>query len=593
MTTSPVLQRSSAEPVYSRRLRVTFWIPALLLASLQIWTNRFYTVADAFAYLDMSDGVLPGFVWKRFVNGTESPLYPLIIGVARRLFHPPATLEIQFAHFLNLPIFIFAAGCFEFLMQSVFRANLQPRETRGSALPEWACLGTGYSIFLWVSLAKITVQTVRPDLLMSGFVYLAAGLLVRMKNQAPKWQLYLSLGAVLGVGYLAKSPMLPLGLLMIAASLFMVQNWRRAMLPATVSILLMFAIGSFYFVPLSHDRGYFTTGESGKLNYLQDVDQSPDWYMDNVGRGEGNLQHPDTRIFDAIPTYRFSWSYPVTHPLRFDPAYWMMGAHPRFYLSGQLAAVRDAFHVYARLFEQSGAMLVIFFVLLALSPEKREVWRLWPVWGLGLAGLGMYSLLHVEERYVGASMVLLWVGLICGMQPGWKHEESSRGKPLLVAVVAAIAISLLAPMVEGFIYAANPHTEGMPDNLYRHGAPSGIAAGVELKKLGLCPGDAVARIENDNTHYGWARVARVSIVAEVDYRGANQFWAADPQLQQQVLRAMATTGAKVVVADNGPTAMPPPGWERIGNTRYLLYRLARLQSGCGPITNSVRVAASP
>jgi hypothetical protein len=57
-------------------------------------------------------------------------------------------------------------------------------------------------------------------MLMSGFVYLALGILWRMQGRPARWSDYTALGIVLGVGFLAKAPLLPLGLFVLAATLF-------------------------------------------------------------------------------------------------------------------------------------------------------------------------------------------------------------------------------------------------------------------------------------------------------------------------------------------------------------------------------------
>jgi hypothetical protein len=85
------------------------------------------------------------------------------------------------------------------------------------SLPRWAYLSVGYALFLWASIEKISLRDLRADMLLSGFVYLAAALLVRMRGREARWGDYTSLGFVLGIGFLAKEPLLPLGLLILAA----------------------------------------------------------------------------------------------------------------------------------------------------------------------------------------------------------------------------------------------------------------------------------------------------------------------------------------------------------------------------------------
>src|SRR6266567_6253747 len=99
-------------------IRLAFWTVGILLAAAQACVFRFQVTADSISYLDMSDGVLPGGDWHRLINGIWSPLYPFLIGLARRIFQISPTNEIVDVHLLNVGFFIFAWACFEFFLRS-------------------------------------------------------------------------------------------------------------------------------------------------------------------------------------------------------------------------------------------------------------------------------------------------------------------------------------------------------------------------------------------------------------------------------------------------------------------------------------------
>jgi hypothetical protein len=94
-------------------------------------------------------------------------------------------------------------------------------------------------------------------MLLSGFFYLVAGLVLRMQKRPALWNRYLLLGGVLGFGILAKEAMLPIGVLVLASTVLVVENWCPALKMAASSAALMFVIGCLYFVPLSLQRGHF------------------------------------------------------------------------------------------------------------------------------------------------------------------------------------------------------------------------------------------------------------------------------------------------------------------------------------------------
>jgi hypothetical protein len=104
-------------PASTIGVRLTFWTVGILLAAAQAWVFRFYTSADSVSYLDMSDGMLRDSDWHRLINGIWSPLYPFLVGLARRIFPVSAANEIPEAHLVNIGFFIFAFVCFEFFLQ--------------------------------------------------------------------------------------------------------------------------------------------------------------------------------------------------------------------------------------------------------------------------------------------------------------------------------------------------------------------------------------------------------------------------------------------------------------------------------------------
>src|SRR5260370_28063394 len=163
-------------------LRLGLWGIGILFAVAQAWIFRYQVTADSISYLDMSDGVLPGSDWHRLINGVWSPLYPFLLGIFRRAFGISPANEIVDGHLLNIAFFLFAFVCFEFFLQIAvtkftIRENAWPSDGGLVPLPAWMILSLGYTLFLWASISEISVRHLRADMLMSGFVYLAVGLL--------------------------------------------------------------------------------------------------------------------------------------------------------------------------------------------------------------------------------------------------------------------------------------------------------------------------------------------------------------------------------------------------------------------------------
>jgi len=530
------------------------------MASMEVSAYRYFVSTDGISYLDMSDAVFPGTEWRRLITGTWSPLYPFLLGLGR-LLRPDPYREIVTGHLINIPMFLAAFAAFEFFLRNVVpREEISDLTREHVSLPRSVYLVVGYTLFLWASIANITLRTLRADMLMTTFLLLAMGMLLRIKWRGGTWARYLTLGMILGFGYLAKAPILPIGGLILASSLLLAGDWKRTLPKALLSAIVSLAIGSLYFIPLSQKRGDLTLGESSSYNYLIHVDRPETaWYLQQVGRGSGRFLHSATKIFDKPAVYQFSVEQAVTYPMRFDPAYWAQGVKPRFYLRDQFRALAGNLNQYKDILERTGGLIAGLAVLWFVSGNGRQalvgIMTQWPLWFIGSSGLAMYALVHVEDRYVGVFFLLLWMGLLIGLRaPAKLLKEVAPG------IAWGIATSILIPMIA----TVCSHF------LVGFGARDVDAeAARELTRLGIHAGDNVARISAEVTDLAWARMLRVSIITEVDIEHADNFWKSLPDQQEGALKAMAATGARIVVAHISED-LAPAGWQRLGKTLYWL-----------------------
>ncbi len=544
-------------------LRIGFWAIGLFTAAFQALGYRFLTSADSIAYLDMSDGVMPGGDWHRLINGTWSPLYPLLVGAFRRIFGVKPGNEIVAVHLLNIVFFALAFLCFEVFLATLLRKTRALTAAQGSGfpVPQWVIVSLAYSVFLWGSIADIRLDFLRPDLLMSCFLYVVAAMLLGLSGRPARWRDYLTLGIVLGVGYLAKAPILPLGFLALAISLVVITNRRSALKMATAAVAITFLIGSVYFVPLSRARGKLTLGESGAYNYLMHVDRTQlvSWYPVNSPNGAGVFQHPATQIFSSPSAFAFAAGPFATYPLRFEPSWWLAGIKPQFSLRRQLRS-SYANYIELRRAARPLAPLVVGLLLLLIVASRNRVLlaarSAWPVALLGAAGFAMYLLVHVEARYIGAFFVLF----LCAALSVFR-EVPRQATRLVIAALAPVVIALLLLPLLSRTYST-----------YRasvHKLNQDAVAANELKTLGIHPGDQVGRISSILTDFGVERVARVEISTEVDFTRTDEFWSAPGEVQNQVLQAMAAHGAKAVIATQPElNSANQSSWIHLGTTDY-------------------------
>lgn len=551
-------------------LRVAFWTIGVLLASAQAWIFRYQVSADSISYLDMSDGVLHGSDWHRLINGVYSGLYPLLLGVFRRVFSISPGNEIPAGHLLNVIFFIFAFACFEFFLRGL-ASNLEavdeisgenPENPKMVSLPTWAFLPIAYSVFLWAAIDEIEVTSLRADMLMSGFLYLAAGVLVRMHRRPACWTSYLGLGAVLGLGVLAKEAMLPIGVLILAVTLFTVKNWRPALKMSAGALGLMFLIGCIYFSPLSRQLGHFSLGEAGRFVYVVNVDEaSPHWYLQDPGSAQGSYLHSPEKIFSDPPAYAFAIPATVTHPLRFDPSYWTIGLRPHFVWQREITAIESNLLVLKVLLVNRLVVMVTIVILAFLCGGKRQVMaalaRAWPVWLIGLAGCLMYVAIFVDARYVAAFLTLFCLGLLVGFP--LPAAAARKVTPLVVIIVVVLLYPLLHDTYAG--YAEQPRSDLC------------LEAAQALEGLGIQPGDPVARISPGVSDFAVERILRVQIVAEVDREHAEEFWDRPVQVQRDLLETFASRGVKAVIATKPSlSAENQSEWSQLGSTQYWVWR---------------------
>ncbi len=546
------------------RVRTAAWFLLVLLGLIETVYGRHAMQDDGISYLDMGDAIARAD-WKMALNGVWSPLYPFLQGVTLRLLKPSEYLQFTVVHCVNFLIFLFALGCFDFLLRA---AVTEPPLLGGVAddkswLPKWAVFAVGYSVFLWSSLSLITLQLVGPDLLMAGFLYLAVGLLVQLRSRPESFFRFALLGAMLGFGYLAKAPVAPLAVVFFAASWFFAGGWRKAAPRVFLAVFVFLVIAAVWFVPLSRAKGHFTFGESARFNYVRHVNgASPRVYLQSPGTASGHFIHPVRKIFDTPPIYEFATPLKGTLPVWYDPSYWAAGVVPKISLRRELSVILHWLTFYLDSFFASQTALFVGFVVLCFIAGRSlflsQMAARWPVWLIGLAGLGMYALIHTELRYVAVFFTLFWVGLYSGlnMPPG------PLGRRLVGLVVVAVVIAIATPTVLASVGHLGQALKRQPHNHWQ--------VAEDLRALGVKPGDQVARFP---AHYGlaWARLLKVTVVAQVPVENSMDYWYAKPEVQSQVIETLRRLGVRAIVAEQVPSDdahAPGPEWHKLGDGRY-------------------------
>ena len=546
-----------------RRLKIFFCLLAAVMGAVHAWHNRHFMYPDGVCYLDIGDAYWRGD-WNMAINAYWSPLYSWLLGLTMLVLRPSPYWEFTVVHLVNFLIYLGALGAFSFLLVQLlcYQRETATRASadRSVALPEWALLSLGYSFFIWYSLRLTTVRAVTPDMLMSVFLFLASGILMRIRRGFDNWLMFAVLGAVVGFGYLAKAVMFPIAFVFAALCLLSGLSLRTALPRALLASLIFIMVAGPFILAISHAKGRFTFGETAKLNY--------DWLVNRDIAPYAKAK----KIFDVPAMYEFETSNTATFPGWYDPSRGHEVGPIRFDAKKQLSVLTDTASAYYELFFNAQADLLIGFLTLYLF-GRRYSFRVKTLAAYGsllipaIAGLGMYSLILVISRFIGGFLVLLWVGIAAAVRMP-DTQESRKLMDCVTILLLAMMTIRMAAFSAGAIYST------AHDLATRENSSTNVDWQITdaLRRLGVRAGDKVASV-GDSTDPYWARLLRVQIVAEIANGNEFYFWMTNPSVKAQVTRALAGTGAKVIVTRNIPHYFSKDGWQKIGDTDHYVYLL--------------------
>jgi len=571
-----------------------FWALAIIVAIglVRAWVGRYSMDPDGISYLDLGDAFFHR-KWFDAVNGYWSPLYAWLLGSAMFLTKPTRQWEFPVVHVVNFAIYLAVLAGFEFFLRSLLPRDPSARNeaTRtedaggasSGALSRVGLLAIAYSLFLWTSLELISIWGVSPDLCVAGFVYVIAGLLLRIRGKG-SLSLYLILGVGLGLAYLTKAVMFPLGFAFITIGFFCVPRGKRLgyLLITTLAFL---GVSAPWLVALSRAKGRFDFGDSGHLNYSALVSpggRNLNWQGEPPGSGVP--VHTTRQIHTNPPVFEFATPVGGSYPPSFDPSYWDEGRRVTIDVRAQMRVVKEHLLLYAGLLlrDQPGLLAVALALTLAGGVATRKaILGYWPLFLMGFAAGGLYMLVHAETRFVAAYVSIFWLAILAGIRLDNSsydsvsaHSENARSgrasserrSNLVDYLALAAVLTILLSVADGTVRAVR---EGGP-----YSAQDQIAVADILTEGGMRPGDRVAVVGDGNWFY-WPRLGRFKIVSAVIAVDAPTFWHETPEQKEDLYRLFADTGAKVLVTAGPLSAEAGSGWRRIGTTAYYEHSLSQ------------------
>ncbi len=510
---------------------------------------------DGLSYLDLASDASTGGPLK-LVNAYWSPGYPALISIAIFLFRPSPDQEFALIHIVNLLIFIFALWSFSFFLRNWF----QTIERERGVNENWKYYFTPFAFctFLWFTLQYIGTEGVTPDLAVAAMVFLAAGLTCRASLPDSDWKQYVALGLVLGLGYYVKAAMFPLGLILLILLFLLLplsgDLVRRKLLASlSLSLLVFLLVAAPLVTALSVRARTLTIGEAGRLNYAWFVDRLR--WADNVERPRPyeTPNHPAPKLDTEPLTLVFASPIGGTYPLWYDPSYWYAGVTVQFDLRRQIMTLEQSFQDSKEAVVDSMAFIagaLVLFVLglgskAPLMLPRRSWWQLaWP-----LAAWAMYALVHVESRFLGAFLVLLWLATYGAVM----FRVDRR---IAIAITATVLATVLVPFTATIAWESARSAK----ELVHPKVPDYQIAALALRRLGLQSGDRLAVVGYGFDSY-YARYDRLRIVAQIP--DPTEFWHLSTPELKSLEERLASVGVKAVVAQNRPDAASTTDWKDV------------------------------
>lgn len=528
-------------------------ISALLGAIVAVLSRQAMNV-DGISYLDIASAYIR-HDWGVEISGYWSPLYSWLLAIFLSIPHSART-EFPIVHFVNLLCYLFAyfgfLRCWTELSRHVECSEVAGEKTFPS---EWPVLWNVFGHVLFLYLFLQLIPAVSPDVLSAGFIFLAAAYALKWKHkQTVGIGEIAAFALVLALGFLAKAILFYFGVFLLAT--IAVQRGRRKIRPVLLAGSLFLLMILPWMLALHSQYAKWTLGFSGKLNYS--------WFVNGTEAGEfleaGGTTLPflpGPTIDQNLTTYAVRVVPQVTYWPWFEPVRAGHTNEPRFNVSQQLRVIRkNAAWLRAWFLIEFGA-ITLAMLAMWIAAGKTAIRTVLGEWALLIPIIlifGMYALVFIRSyRYVIAFTVILF-GIGIGVVP-IPRSGSRFARAVLIAATVMFALLNFPGTVLG-----------MAQNARKSFVQPRVAEA--LLSTGVKPGAVIGVINGDEYFY-WARLARVSVGAEIWQRSAGKFWHSSSDEQLRAMCAMKKAGATAIVGQS-PAGMRLEGWSELEHTGYFV-----------------------
>jgi len=525
----------------------------LVFGAAALWLARDAMSPDGIAYLDASDVYLSGG-WPAAGSGYWSPLYPTLLAVARLVAGRGAASEQSIAQGVNFILFLCAFAALEYLVREV-------RWTTRARLPGAPPNDTAWRILVYALFGVLTVGWIRlwmptPDMAVAAIVLATAGVGTRLATGRGRWPSVVVFGLLLGLGYLAKAVLLPIGICSLVTLAALVRRRPGGLSHIAMATLIFLGLAVPQVIYASRLKGSPTFGDVGRLNYL--------WFVAGVPGPvtsafplPARLPSPSVAgqtltTLDPVrgehpAIYDIDAPIPGTLPIWYDAGYWYRGVVAPLRPGAIVRTFVRQLRAYLELF----GFLLVGGVAAAVggTVSRRSLLAIRPSPMLvipALAALALYALVLVQSRYVAAFALLLFAGLV----PPWSTDALSRRLRSGFAVGAIASLPLIA-------YQAR-----VDGSYWRGSAQARANVAAAIAAHGVGPGSRIGFI-GEAYEALWARTARLRFVSLVPLAEAPRFWELDADGRAAVLQHMREHGADAIVAEAPALGVNIDGWERL------------------------------
>ena len=607
---------NSPEPTplshWLRRLWPVYCFLAILVNFGYALYDSYQVDGDAVSYMDIGD-LMRAHNWSGIINGYWNPLYPAFLALGQAVFHPTRYTELHAYYMVNFGIFLL-----EMLAVVAFTDALVKlrdlRESVSSAsgslpffLDRYTLRYLGIAILVISAQREVSVGKVRPDALLQAFLLFAlAALLRHLATARVRYAAWM--GVALGLAYLTKSFAFLFTLLCVLALVAFRLFWqrhapRRVAVSALLVLICFSVVAGPYIAALSKQKHRFDFGDSGNLNYVWFVAGTEKMHLEQYqtnlfGAADVHLIHPEKQLLKDPPVFSYKELPYGTYPDWFDTSFFneRIKAHinPRL----QIIVIGQCIMRILRYMcnhPEAWALLILFAFLGARFRLKWTVFAnaFWiPPLLLGIATIGIYTIVNVEDRYLTAAFFTILMTLFAALRitpavPISSARFAASAAVILLALLAVGESARIVGQLRRDLVSIQYPTGWYDRDIFR--------SAHALNDLGVGPGDTIACIGTRACMYDpyWARLAGVRVLTEI-YVPAGPLYpalAAMPN-REQVYDIAQREGAKVLVGYFDPGLMTgttpvSAGWRQLGGTHFYALPLNLSDNaGSTPLTST-------